>query len=95
MYCGSELYHIPTYIPVELQIKYEHSNRNLECLNKLSALIAAAPVAISSFQHTDVALPSVLTTRYSIPILLCNITFVAQEFPLNLPRKVLHMNIPS
>ena len=71
---------------MELQIKYKHSNENLECINKLSALIAV--------QHLYVALLSVLTTRYCIPyeylILLCNITFVAQEFPLNLPRKVLH-----
>ena len=46
-------------MPVELQIKYEHFNRNLElrCLNKLSALMVAV-------QHTDFALLSVLTTRY-------------------------------
>ena len=35
-------------------------NRNLECLNKLSALIAV--------QHTNVALLSVLTTCYCIPL---------------------------
>ena len=49
---GCKLYHIPTYIPVELQIKYEHSNENLKCINKLSALIAV--------QHLYVALLSVL-----------------------------------
>ena len=59
LYSGSELYHIPTYIPVELRIKYEHSNTNLECLDKLSVLIAV--------QHLYVALLSVLTTRYRIP----------------------------
>ena len=59
LYSGSELFHIPTYIPVELQIKCEHSNINLEYLNKLSGLIAV--------QHFYVGLLSVLTTRYSIP----------------------------
>ena len=59
LYCGCELYPIPTYIPVELQIKYEHSNRNLECLNKLSA-----PIAV---QHLYAALLSVLKTHYCIP----------------------------
>ena len=33
LHCRRELYHIPIYIPVELQIKYEHSNGNLECIN--------------------------------------------------------------
>ena len=59
LYSASESYQIPTYIPVELQIKYEHSSRNLECLTKLSAPIAE--------QHLYVALLSVLTTRYRIP----------------------------
>ena len=44
---------------MKVQIKYEHFNGNLECLNKMTALIAV--------QHTDVALLSVLTTRHYIP----------------------------
>ena len=59
LYCGYKLKCLLIYIPLELLIKYEHSNGNLECLDKLSALIAV--------QHTDVVLLSVQTTRYYIP----------------------------
>ena len=56
----------------------------LECSNKLSAHLAV--------RHPDVALPSVLITRYCIPQEWPGVQyqFVAQKFPLICPRKVFH-----
>ena len=67
--------HIPTYIPVELLIKYEHFNKNLECLNKLS-LIAVE-------QHTGGTLLGLLTI---LTALICN-----TKIPFEPPMQSFHI----